>query len=113
MAFFLVAWLFGTATAFLLVGSTCTYGQSKLARQPTRMMLLTTTTTTSTSHVQLQLQTSPSKPHFVTGPDPKTRPDYDNIHGPMGKAVDDIFLSMFREKLADQVGVDSDKSKVC
>jgi hypothetical protein len=50
--------------------------------------------------------------YFVPGPPVETKPDYDNIHGPLGKAVDDVFLSMFREKLAEQVGVDSDKPKV-
>ena len=50
--------------------------------------------------------------YFVPGPPVKTKPDYDNIHGPLGKAMDDVFLSMFREKLAEQVGADSDKPKV-
>lgn len=53
-----------------------------------------------------------ASPFFVSGPDAETKPDYDNIHGPMGKAVDDVLLSMFRTRLAEQVGVDSDKPKV-
>lgn len=51
------------------------------------------------------------RPYFVSGPDPETVPDYESIHGPMGKTIDDVFLSMFRTKLAEQVGVDSDKEK--
>lgn len=57
-------------------------------------------------------QTDKPKPYFVPGPPAETRPDYENIHGPMGKAVDDVFLAMFRTKLAEQVGVDSDKPLV-
>ncbi|CAB9511338.1 expressed unknown protein [Seminavis robusta] len=58
-----------------------------------------------------QSSESKQQPFFVSGPDADSKPDYENIHGPMGKAVDDIFLSMFRTKLAEQVGVDSDKDK--
>lgn len=54
------------------------------------------------------------QPLFATEPGPpqETKPDYANIHGPMGKEIDDIFLSMFRTKLSEQVGIDSDKPKV-
>lgn len=41
------------------------------------------------------------------GPDLETKPDYDNIHGPLGKTLDDLFLYVFRTKLAEHVGVDS------
>ena len=41
------------------------------------------------------------------GPDPSTKPDYDNIHGPLGKTLDKLFLYVFRTKLAEHVGVDS------
>lgn len=51
------------------------------------------------------------RPYFVPGPPAEDKPDFDNIHGPMGKVVDDVFLSMFRTRLAEQVGVDSDKPK--
>jgi hypothetical protein len=46
---------------------------------------------------------------WVTGPPAASRPDYETIHGPMGKMVDDFFLTMFRTQLARQVGIDSDK----
>ena len=48
---------------------------------------------------------------IVQGPDPETKPDYSNIHGPMGKSIDDIFLKMFRSSLAYHVGVDSERAK--
>ena len=57
-------------------------------------------------------QSSSTKPYFVSGPDADTKPDYENMHGPMGKAIDNVLLSMFRTRLAEQVGVDSDKPKV-
>ena len=41
------------------------------------------------------------------GPDLASKPDYENIHGPLGKTLDDIFLYVFRSKLAEHVGVDS------
>jgi hypothetical protein len=47
----------------------------------------------------------------VLGPDLDTKPDYENIHGPLGKTVDGIFLSVFRMQLARHVGVDSNRSK--
>ena len=46
-------------------------------------------------------------PQTIPGPPIETKPDYENIHGPLGKTVDDIFLSVFRSKLAERVGVDS------
>mmetsp|Transcript_1144 Transcript_1144/g.2700 ORF Transcript_1144/g.2700 Transcript_1144/m.2700 type:complete len:381 (-) Transcript_1144:871-2013(-) len=41
------------------------------------------------------------------GPDLASKPDYENIHGPLGKTVDDVFMYVFRSKLAEHVGVDS------
>jgi hypothetical protein len=43
----------------------------------------------------------------VPGPPVDTKPDYANIIGPLGKRMDQVFLSVFRGKLAEQVGVDS------
>jgi len=34
-----------------------------------------------------------------------SKPDYENIHGPLGKTIDDIFLSVFRSKMAEKVKV--------
>ncbi|KAL3931082.1 MAG: hypothetical protein SGBAC_011471 [Bacillariaceae sp.] len=43
----------------------------------------------------------------VKGPDVATKPDYEQIHGPLGKALDRLFLTIFRTRMAEQVGVDS------
>jgi hypothetical protein len=51
-------------------------------------------------------------PGTVQGPDPATRPDYENIHGPYGKTLDKIFLTVFRTNMAEKVGVDSSLPKV-
>jgi Beta-carotene isomerase D27-like, C-terminal len=40
---------------------------------------------------------------LVTGPDPATKPDYDAIHGPLGAAVDQVFLRIFHASLHEQV----------
>jgi len=47
------------------------------------------------------------RPGFIEGPPEETKPDYENIHGPLGKQLDIIFLKIFRAALAEQVGVDS------
>lgn len=47
----------------------------------------------------------------VRGPDLATKPDYENIHGPMGRAMDKLFLTVFRTQLAKHVGVDSNLPK--
>ena len=47
----------------------------------------------------------------VKGPDMETKPDYENIHGPLGKAIDRIFLMVFRARMAEHVGVDSSLPK--
>jgi hypothetical protein len=48
----------------------------------------------------------------VAGPDVATKPDYDKIHGPLGRLMDHIFLRVFRAKLAEHVGFDSNISQV-
>jgi hypothetical protein len=50
------------------------------------------------------------KPGFVSGPSLDTKPDYENIHGPLGKWIDNnLFMTVFRYQLAQKVGVDSAK----
>lgn len=44
---------------------------------------------------------------FVEGPSVETKPDYENIHGPLGKTMDKVFLKVFRSKMADAFGIDS------
>jgi hypothetical protein len=48
----------------------------------------------------------------VAGPPLDDKPDYKNIHGPLGKTLDQIFLREFRSKMADKIGVDSSLPKV-
>jgi len=40
----------------------------------------------------------------VNGPPLETKPDYENIHGPLGKWMDILFMVVFRKKLAKKVG---------
>jgi hypothetical protein len=56
-------------------------------------------TRSSSQSFQLQL--------FVEGPPRETRPDYENIHGPLGKSVDNTLLTVFRSKMAEKFGMDS------
>jgi hypothetical protein len=53
----------------------------------------------------------PKSPIIVAGPDKETKPDYEKINGPFGKTLDKVFLSVFRTKMADKVGVDSSLPK--
>ena len=48
---------------------------------------------------------------FLEGPPPETKPDYDNIHGPLGPLMDKVFLVIFRTKMAEKVGIDSNLPK--
>jgi hypothetical protein len=50
---------------------------------------------------------------FIQGPPRDTKPDYENIHGPMGKMVDQILLRIFRSRMAEHIGVDSKLPQVC
>lgn len=52
------------------------------------------------------------KASVVSGPPIETKPDYENIHGPLGKGIDNVFMKMFRSRLADQVGIDSELPQV-
>lgn len=44
---------------------------------------------------------------FVEGPPRETRPDYENIHGPLGKTLDTALLKLFRSKMAEAFEMDS------
>jgi Beta-carotene isomerase D27-like, C-terminal len=44
-----------------------------------------------------------SKHSTIVGTDPATKPDYDNIVGPLGRFVDQLCLTVFRNQLRDQV----------
>ena len=52
-----------------------------------------------------------SKSLTIEGPPLETKPDYENIHGLLGKDVDRLFLSIFRTKMAEKVGIDSKLDK--
>jgi len=47
-------------------------------------------------------------PGFIEGPPIETKPNYENIHGPLGALLDKVFLSVFRSRMAENIGVDSD-----
>ena len=52
------------------------------------------------------------KSKTVMGPPADTKPDYESIHGPLGKLADKVFMSVFRIQMADRVGIDSQLPKV-
>mmetsp|Transcript_23565 Transcript_23565/g.54815 ORF Transcript_23565/g.54815 Transcript_23565/m.54815 type:complete len:200 (+) Transcript_23565:50-649(+) len=47
------------------------------------------------------------KASVVPGPPQETKPDYENIHGPLGADMDKLFMRVFRSKMVEQVGFDS------
>jgi len=50
-------------------------------------------------------------PPTIKGPDIDTKPEYENIVGPLGKTLDRLFLMIFRTKMAERIGVDSSLPK--
>jgi hypothetical protein len=66
-----------------------------------------TTSRRSRLFADVRRSTGTSASKVVLGPtDPK--PDYDNIHGPLGKDVDGLFLAIFKEKMAQHVFIKGD-----
>lgn len=50
----------------------------------------------------------PIPPGFIAGPPLDTKPRYEEIHGPLGPFLDRLFLIVFRSKMAEKIGIDSD-----
>lgn len=48
----------------------------------------------------------------VMGPPVETKPDYENMHGPLGKIMDKVFMTVFRTQMANKIGIDSQLPKV-
>jgi hypothetical protein len=46
------------------------------------------------------------------GPPVETKPDYENMHGPLGKIMDKVFMTVFRTQMANKIGMDSQLPKV-
>lgn len=44
----------------------------------------------------------------ISGPSIDSKPDYENIHGPLGPELDRIFLRVFRSKMAENIGIQYD-----
>jgi Beta-carotene isomerase D27-like, C-terminal len=65
------------------------------------MLLLGISAVLQYSFCQGFVASSPQR--LVAGPDPATKPDYDAIHGPLGAAVDQVFLRIFHASLYEQV----------
>ena len=53
-----------------------------------------------------------SKSRTVMGPPIETKPDYEKMHGPLGKTMDKVFMTVFRTKMANKIGIDSQLPKV-
>ena len=120
-----------TTTSTTKTTSLSALSSSSLSTTTTLLLLVTLLSTLiltdSTVHVDAFVQ--PSLPvhrrsvpglfstvkrqRVVAGPPKDTRPDYENIHGPLGKFADRVFMTVFRTKLAEHVGIDSSLPKVC
>jgi len=72
---------------------------------------LESSSSSSSSPLQPSSIVVTSKSLTIDGPPLDTKPDYENIHGPLGKDIDKLFLSIFRTKMAEKVGVDSKLDK--
>jgi hypothetical protein len=82
----------------------------------TRIFLSTTSLYSSISNSTLGSRSITDTTHcntgWVAGPDIATKPDYDKIHGPLGRWIDHLFLTIFRARLAEHVGFDSNRPQV-
>jgi hypothetical protein len=74
--------------------------------------LIAETVTTSPSISSEDATSTVKRRGTVAGPPLDDKPDYNNIHGPMGKTLDKVFLKVFRSKMAEKIGVDSSLPKV-
>ena len=54
-----------------------------------------------------QLVKKPKIAKTVSGPPEQTKPDYEKIHGPLGRLMDKVFMSVFRIQMAKRLGIDS------
>jgi hypothetical protein len=111
----------------LLLISTCRLGTSwslsmlprvnirgKVATTRPRLFVLHSRTANNipTSTDMQEKNNTNYKFQVVAGPDVSTKPKYEDIHGPLGKFMDRLFLTVFRAKLAEHVGIDSKLPKV-
>ena len=100
---------------FTLAFLACSTPHSHWSRAPTRCrgggrtaMKVSPSSNTGQEAITPDTFFSPSPPPgFVSGPSLDDVPDYENIHGPLGKAVDRLFLCIFRTRMAEKVGCDS------
>ena len=72
----------------------------------------TSSSNAAESNDSTESSTKQNRAWTIDGPPLETKPDYENIHGPMGKWPDKLFLTIFRTKMAEKVGVDSKLPKV-
>jgi hypothetical protein len=74
--------------------------------------LIGKTVTTSLCMSSQEVNSTFTRRGTVAGPPLDDKPDYQNIHGPLGKTLDKVFLTVFRSKMAEKIGVDSALPKV-
>ena len=64
--------------------------------------------TSTARHARRPSAPRPSRRHSskgtIEGPPLETKPNYDEVHGPLGRAVDRLLLSFFRVKMAERLG---------
>uniref|UniRef100_A0A7S4VAG1 Beta-carotene isomerase D27-like C-terminal domain-containing protein n=3 Tax=Ditylum brightwellii TaxID=49249 RepID=A0A7S4VAG1_9STRA len=98
---------------FLYIPTTCSF-LTPTTKSTTRTKSSTFTTTTqhcNRARIICHERTTTTGTKYysktIEGPPIETRPNYENIHGPLGKMVDNACLVLFRTKFAEQVGIDS------
>lgn len=80
-------------------------------RRPSRVVVSSSWPGTGESEaskaVNSQSKRKAMPPGFVDGPPLETKPNYEELHGPLGETADNLFLEVFRKNMAERVGVDS------
>ena len=54
-------------------------------------------------HASISILLAYTKGTTIEGPPLSTKPDYSSIHGPLGGFIDDVFMTLFRQKLAEKI----------
>lgn len=110
LIFFVLALIsqMSSSHAFMAPTTSSSTSRQHHSRQRTIHGELQSTTSEEASKTQV------SKKPFsktITGPPQESKPDYEHIHGPLGPLADKLFLVVFRNQMANKVGIDSDLPK--
>lgn len=92
-----------------LIASSFSFAPTATRRhsQPIELHSTASDETSTSLNKQQVVVKKPQLSRTVIGPPLETKPDYENIHGPLGPLADKVFMIVFRNQMAKKVGIDS------